>query len=201
MPQPGNTTLNKLRRRRLAPHAFTLIELLASTLLSAMLMLVIVGLMRTTTAQSKAARHALQSNPPTSILADQIRRDFVNAKHIEIRPNRVRVAGYMAQDVRTGRQTFRPAEVTYAIMSNRQTTWLVRQETQFNATIGKRSRLEVAWSEVDGLTVVSLDDAEGESAVAPPGMKPMPSHLIFTIHKRDGQTVLREDIFHHHTVQ
>jgi hypothetical protein len=166
-------------------------------------MLVIVGLMRTTNAQSKAARRALESNPPTSILADQIRRDFVNARHIEVRPNRVRVSGYMAQDMRTGRQTFRPAEVTYAIVSNRQNTWLVRQETQFNQTIGKRSRLDVVWRDVASLEVVSFEDSEEDlgSAPAPPGMTPMPEHLIVAIHNRDGKPVFNEDIFHHHTVQ
>ena len=196
--------LTKSCQRRSSPPGFTLIELLVSSLLAAMLMLAIVGLMRTTNAQSKAARRALEANPATSILADQIRRDFVNARHIEVRPNRVRVSGYMAQDMRTGKPTFRPAEVIYAIVPNRQSTHLVRQETQSNQVVGNRSRMDVMWSGVASLKIFSSDDTDEEpefAAPAPPGMISMPAHLTIALHTPDGEQVLNEEIFHHHAVQ
>jgi hypothetical protein len=167
-----------------------------------MLMLAVLGLMRTTNAQSKAVQRALAANPSTSILADQIRRDFGNARHIGIGANLVRLSGYMAQDLRTRRQTFRPAEVTYAIVSNPRGTWLVRQESQFDPSFGKRARRDVLWQGAATLNVIKLADSDVASAAstAPPGMSPMPTHLIIAIHKSDGGTVFREVISHHDTV-
>lgn len=194
----------KLPRRRLLPDAFTLIELLASSILAAMLMIVIVGLVRTTHAQSRAARRAWEANPATSILADQIRRDFVNARHWEMRSNQVRLSGYLAQDLRTGKQTFRPAEVVYAIVTSRQSTWLLRQEAQFDEVIGKRVRRDALWQGAAALEVVpGSDDAEFESAsgAAPPGMTALPSRLLLAVRDPSGKPIFDEEILHHDIVR
>ena len=191
---------------RSAKRAVTLIELLASSVLASLLMLALVGLLRTTAAQSRAARRMLAEHPATEILSDQIRRDFVNATHIEIRPNRVRLYGHMSQDWRTRRQTFRTAEVTYAVVSARRAQTLVRQETQFSEFAGQRSRLDVLWSGVAGLEVTRFDEADEElasedSSLAPPGMTPLPARLLVSIHQLEGEPLLTQDIFHHHAVQ
>jgi len=188
-----------LHRQHLPPGAFTLIELLAASLLAAMLMAVIVGLVRTTHAQSRAAQRALAANPATSILTDQIRRDFVNARYWAVLPDQVRLSGYIAHDLRTRRQTFRRAEVTYAVVSNRQGSWLVREETQIDEVIGRRSQRDVVWHGVAGLDVAALDNSQFEPAAgaAPPGMTPVPSHLTVEIRGQSGKTVMYEDIVHH----
>jgi len=200
-----NRSLPNCNRQHSVPRAFTLIELLVSSVLAAMLMLAIVGLLRVTNAHSKAAERILRRHPATTILTDQIRRDFVNARHIEIRPQRVRLFGYTAQDWSTRRPTFRPAEVTYAIAAHRLGSTLVRQEIQRNKFVGKRSRTDLLWMGAAAIEVVRFDEpshaAEGEDiAPSPPGMSPIPARLFVAIYDRDGEPLCTEEIFHHHAV-
>ena len=193
------------RLRRKARRAFTLIELLVSSILAAMLMLAIVGLLRVAAAQSKAAEHTLRQHPPTTLLVDQIRRDFANARHIDVQPQRVRLYGYTALDWRTRRQTFRPAEVVYAIAQHRLGSMLVRQEVQRSEFLGRRARTDPMWLGAAAIEVVQFgnsdEDADTEGvANSPPGMRPMPARLFIAIYKSDGEPLCSEEVFHHHTV-
>ena len=198
------TELYASSRHRM-PRAFTLIELLVSSLLAAMLMLAIVGLLRVTYAQGKAAELTLRRHPPTTLLIDQVRRDFANARHIEVQPQRVRLFGYIAQDRRTRRQTFRPAEVIYAIAPHRRGPTLVRQETQRSEFLGRRSRTDLLWFGAASIEVVRFDDPDDDastedSATSPPGMTPMPARLLVAIYRPDGELLCSEELFHHHAV-
>jgi hypothetical protein len=91
----------------------------------------------------------------------------------------------------------------YSIATSHRSSWLIRQETQFDEVIGKRVRRDVLWHGVAVLDVVSAsDDVEIESAfgAAPPGMTPLPSHLTLAIRDASGKPVFDEDILHHNIV-
>jgi len=111
---------------------FTLIELVAATALSALLM---VGVLHVTVtvnrdAQRASARGTTRAHlAQTESLAALLRHDLVHAHHVRWAPNELHVSGENGLDPRDLTPTHRPARVSYFLQSAGRTTWLVRRQT------------------------------------------------------------------------
>jgi len=180
---------------------FTLVELLAASTLAVLLMTAVVSVLSMARTQSRAVDAIRGARPSTNRLAEQLRRDFLNASHIRVTSSGVRLYGTMAQHWDGHLPTGRLAEVAYEIDGGGETSLLVRRETHLDDLGSHGTREEAIWQGAARLEVRLMQRAAGESGdgnlQAVPGMSPMPPRLNVWLRDAEGRSLFRETIFHH----
>ena len=164
VPSPALRAVAKRHQRR----GFTLLELVAATALSAVLLTVVLAVIRTANRATPAADDALP-------LADQLRWDLSNAVVIGADSHGLTVAGYGSLDPATLAATRGPAVVTYALRSAGDHVWLVREQSELSARSSATAWAELAAADVTGLTVdAPIKPADQSAATRPSAEDPTP---------------------------
>lgn len=149
------------------PRAFTLIELLAATALSVVLMVavltVIAGLSK------DMPRSATPTEQPHSAIevddvVGLLREDFEQARYIEVAPKRLKLMSYGFLDVERRRWQHRPVEVTYALEQIGQTSWLVRQQRRLDVLTNQNLRRDLVCANIDRWQVEPIRQSSGDVA-------------------------------------
>ena len=104
-------------------NAFTLIELLASAVLTAMMMAGLMGITWSAVRESNQLRVAERQRCSTAILRDQMRYDFQNARGMAVTPAEVVLHGFLGDDQLPGR-------VVYSRVTNGRTGVLMRTDAR-----------------------------------------------------------------------
>ena len=89
-------------RRRNRREAFTLIELVASAVLAAMMTAALLSIVWSALRESSQLRRSATSRFPVTQLADQMRHDFHNARAMAIDSSGVTLHGFLGRDPQTG---------------------------------------------------------------------------------------------------
>jgi prepilin-type N-terminal cleavage/methylation domain-containing protein len=182
-----------VRRRR---RGFTLVELVAATALSAVLLTVALGVLRTVNRPAKAAE-ADGGGP----LAQQLRWDLANAVVLRTDSGGLTLAGYGSLDPTTMEPTHLPAMVTYALRESAGATWLVRQQQMLDGR--GDAWVELAAGGVAGFTVDAPVTAADRAASTRPaqedptplpfqrlaGVRPVPPRVRVTVTFTAGPAV------------
>lgn len=108
-------------------RGMTAVEVLASAILSALLMTALIGVLRglkahEQTLESREMRKAWQRSLDAALAAD-----LHNAVSYELAPQRLTLRGHGGQS-EDGAATWLPATIVYEVCSTRDDTWLVRRE-------------------------------------------------------------------------
>jgi hypothetical protein len=176
-------------------RAFTLLELTAASVLAALLLVALAGTLRCVARQKRLFDEVTARRPHTQLLADQLRRDVINARYVQYGPAGMRLVGPIAQDRTTRVPTGRLAEVTYRVSAG-DGTWLSRSESHLDQASGGTAREEPVWSGASRLEVVPLEQSATVGPVAP-GLAPVPPHLLVMVYGPLGQPIVRMFIRHH----
>ncbi len=132
------------RQRAAACRAFTVVELLIATALSAMLVVSIMGLLGTMKLQCRQLVKRTPVRPWQPLLADRIRRDLANARRLTVMRDQFVLVGYMGTRGRDHFSTLRAAEVTYRVARTANISCLLRDERPLDAmtnSLGTRQLL------------------------------------------------------------
>ena len=100
------------RRNPFVRPGFTLVEMLAASVVIAMVMVVLVQIAHSSARQARRALALKSSHPSVTILGEQIERDVRNADGIATVPKGVVLFGAIATHPQTGESTHRLARVT-----------------------------------------------------------------------------------------
>lgn len=117
-----------VRLRASPQQGLTAVELLVATTLAAMLMVGILGLLTTLNMHCRELMQGTQSKPWGQLLADELRRDLSNARHIAVASDRMVLTGYLGTQGQTHHSTLRAAEVTYQLVKVGDYHCLLRDE-------------------------------------------------------------------------
>lgn len=182
-----------MRRRQ---SGFTLIELVASALLSTMLMAALIGVVWSAVQESTRQRKAEITRWPTTQLVMQLRRDFQNARGMLITPSGVMLQGFLDQERGTGHPTLRVGRVRYQRVVRGDRGVLIRHRSGVSG-----SESEPVWFGFGGLQVEPLEQINAEDATLDQaiggGLPPVPGALRVTLLSDRGQILWREVIRHH----
>ncbi|MGB7325359.1 MAG: prepilin-type N-terminal cleavage/methylation domain-containing protein [Rubripirellula sp.] len=165
--------------------AFTLIELVASAVLTAMMMAGLLGVVWSAVRESSELRKAEADRFPITILADQLRLDFQNSRGMSAIAGGVVLHGFMGDGSLPGR-------VAYQIQVSQAGSVLMRTDAR---------SAEIAWVgataiEIDAIAIVQPGD--GDLPIAETGgLSPVPSVFRVTLRGRDGRVLFREVVNHH----
>jgi prepilin-type N-terminal cleavage/methylation domain-containing protein len=156
---------------RAIPRAFTLLELLAATALSAVLMVVLLQVLASL-ARGKVVLErdtAADAAPWQADLVEHLRWDLTNATEGAAEPNRLRLTGHGSLDRATLAPGHDPVTVTYALerlggsAGNRTggggggRTWLVRRQSPRGGLTNERGWSELVCPDVTGFAVEPVD--------------------------------------------
>jgi hypothetical protein len=183
--------MNRQQARRRA--AFTLIELVASAVLAAMMMAALLSIVWSAIRESNQLRASSAGRFPFTLLADQLRCDFHNARGMLVDPGGITLHGFLARDPNTRQPLLVPGRVRYEVRTVGNRRLLTRR---FNA-----SSAEPLWMAVSSFEVEPLADLDPEEAPRPlpetGGLPELP--LVFRVTLRGDQgRVLWQEVIHHH---
>ncbi len=156
--------------RRVRP-AFTLVELVAATALSALLLTAVLSVVRTLNRRPPPDGYLDVAAP----LAAQLRWDVANAVVLRTGPAGLTLAGYGSLDPDTMEPTREPTQVTYALQTVGERTWLVRRQQALDARAEGGTSAELVCGDVTALTVDAPPTAaDREAATRPADEDPTP---------------------------
>lgn len=134
-------------------RAFTLLELLAATALSALLMVAVLNVL----AAVGRDRRAMAERPGPQVwradLLDTVRQDLAGSTGIRYGNNAVFLTGHAALDRETLAPRDEPVMVSYGIALLHGRTWLTRRQAARNARGGEGSWMELLCPDVTAFSV------------------------------------------------
>ncbi len=169
---------------------FTLIELVAATALSAVLLTTVLAVVRTVNRPDPAG-----AAPDDAPLARQLRWDLANAVVLRTDAGGLTLAGHGSLDPDTLEPTGRPVVVTYSVRPAGGRNWLVREQASLDRLAEGGPWAELAAADVAGLTVDAPPTAADRAAATQPadddptplafqrlaGVRPVPPRVRVTV--------------------
>ncbi len=141
----------------------TLIELLAATVLAALVMIATLGVIRSLATARKALDEAAVCQPWKRRLAEQLRADLLQSRLLKWDAQQLRLRGYAGRHPVTGVATQRPTEIVYAVRECGTRAFLVRVETALDAPSLGNHRSELAAEGISHIRIQRREDDEGTS--------------------------------------
>jgi hypothetical protein len=181
------------RRPHTNRHAFTLIELVASALLAAMLMMALLNIAWSAHRESNALRRASAGDFPFAPLADRMRIDFYNARGMLVDAGGVTLHGFVAEHPYSRQPLLLPGRVRYAAHRIGNRTVLTRRWQDRSA--------EPVWYGFLALRIEPLAEPDPQedswSAEETGGLPPVPLSFRVTL-LGDHNRILWQEVIHHH---
>jgi len=146
----------------------TLLELVAASLLAAMLCVAVLGMMASSARRHRIIINQTPARPWISPLAEQVRWDVLQSRSFRIRPNALELHGFASRDFGTGVAYHGPTVITYQIVKDGEVSWLLRKELHVDDLSSKYFRIEFVCADVGGLrlSVLSGQDASRQKAAS-----------------------------------
>ena len=170
---------------------FTLIELVASAILSVMLMVALMNIVWSTARDTQKLKQDEVTRASVTLLVDRLRVDFQNARGMQFDATGVTLHGFLARDLETLQLTMLPARVRYEVVSMADRRVLVRESASLR---------EPVWFGFGAILITPLVQVDGEDTLTLPetgGLAPVPASFRVTLTGQNGQVLWREVIDHH----
>ena len=125
-----------------------MIEMLAAVVLASMMMVAVLGVLRTVRLQSRELTQKYPVNDWKRALSTQLHNDLCTARRIAASKHHLRLIGYGGRDFVQGEATLRPTEIIYEIVFSKNSSWLVRREIHLDSLDARNSQSELAVTNV-----------------------------------------------------
>jgi hypothetical protein len=173
-------------------RAFTILEMLAATALTALLMLAVFQVI----GSIGRTRAAMAKQPETGFwradLLDTLRRDLSNSTAIRYETGGVTLIGHAALDRATLAPTDEPVTVTYGITTLAGRSWLYRLQTP-RMGAGRRPWRELVCADVTDFSVRPTATVALPAAAEGQDAQPLPAAVVVEIAGRGGP-IARETV-------
>ncbi len=152
-------------------RGFTLVELLVTIALAAVVMIALMKVIGSTTRSADAIRNIDVRAKWQSDIISVIEWDLANATEVKTEAgSRLIVLGYGALDRRTSEPKHEPVEVTYELTESNDSFMLIRRQSQLNDPTNLAIHQEIMCVGVRGFSVSieaasAMDDVESQAAV------------------------------------
>ncbi len=190
--QPEHHCQCSVANRRLPRRGLTLIELLVSALLAALMLTALTSVVWSSARDLQRLRRQSVQRFPSTQLVDMMRTDFTNSRGMLVDPRGITLHGFLGADPSTHQPLLTPGRVRYEVVPAGNHGLLVRT--------GSDSR-EPIWFGCSSVQIESLDQVGGEDRLLPSpesgGLPPVPTRFRVTIRGIQGQVIWQEMIRHH----
>jgi hypothetical protein len=195
-----------LRRPRVVPlkdrgatpahFGFTVVEVLAATMLAALLMCAVLGVLKAVTSHQKAFTQGLPA-PWQPHLSALLEWDLSNSKTVLVNEYGFELRGFAGRDLASGMPLHCRTSIQYTVRKVRDESCLVRTETHLDAPNLDSVRSELVLSRVERIVV-------GDSTGAPPKVDqstdpqegpPLPEQALVAVIASDSHTEVFRHVF------
>jgi hypothetical protein len=167
--------------------AFTILELLAATALTALLMVAVLHVVGTIGASRAALARQADAGAWRADLLDQLRRDLTNASKVSFGQNSMTLAGHGALDARTLELRHEPVTVVYGLSVIDGRSWLVRRQAPRDGLSNAPAWGELICPDITGLAIVRVNGPAGAIVAAPSAMpEDVPAAVTVLLNGPDG---------------
>ncbi len=170
----------------------TLIELIVSALLAALMMTALTSIVWSSARDTQRLQREATGRFPITQLAQQMRTDFANSRGMSLDQRGITLHGFLGSDPQSHRPMLTPGRVRYELERLANRSILIRTDSE--------SR-EPVWYGCSSLVVESMDQTDREDRLLPSaesgGLPPMPTRFRVTLIGEDGHILWREMIHHH----
>ncbi|QDT08813.1 prepilin-type N-terminal cleavage/methylation domain-containing protein [Planctomycetes bacterium K23_9] len=203
----------KIRNDPSCRSAFTLIEMVVATVLSAILLVVLLGVSRQTLMLRDSAMRIAEQLAGTELLEDQFQRDFSQADRLTVLPDGVLLQGAIYRSDGGLISNHQTATVRYRVMllpSSKEpiVPWLFREQWQVdpstNQIVGAMSQpiwRGTAAMTISSNTIAALSNrSDDEGLLGDDSQVPvdaMPENVQIHLLDSNGNVFLRQTIHHH----
>lgn len=187
-------------------RAFTLIELVVSALLAALMLVALLNITWAAYRESQELTRNDLDRAAVGQLVDLIVADVQNARGMNAGPNQLALHGFLGRGLPGTPDlvpSMLPGSITYDVIVIGQTRTLVRRSVGAAGDV-----VQLAWKGFGGFQVDVLqtelepDELDGE-AITPPvetgGLAPIPPVIRLTMTSQSGR-VLHREVIHHHEI-
>lgn len=180
-------------RSRRQQSGFTLLELVASAVLTSLMMTAILGIVWSTLKQTQQLqRHDTQQASSTTLI-QQLRMDLQNARGMQVDPNGITLHGFLARDKASRSVSLSPGRVRYAIRKVKSKRILARTS---DGNSWDPVWIDFGAISIDSLSFLEVDD-DRLSMAETGGLPEVPESFRITVQSNDG-TILWREVIHHH---
>jgi hypothetical protein len=134
-------------------RAFTILELLAATALTALLMVAVLHVVGTLGASRTALARQADLGAWRSDLINTLRRDFTNASQATFARDGVTLTGHGALDPVTLEFGHEPVTVVYGLATIHDRRWLVRRQSPRDGLSNQPAWVELLCPDITGFTI------------------------------------------------
>jgi hypothetical protein len=177
-----------------ARRGLTMVEVLAATLLSALLMSAVLGVLKAVTGHQKAFTKGLQESwqPQLSALLEW---DLSNSKTVLLTADGFELRGFAGRDLVSGMPLHCRTSIEYTVKKARDDSCLVRTETHLDAPNLDSIRSELVLSRVERIVLGESGSAtlQDSKAADPEEGTPLPEQATVAVIGSDNHA----EIFHH----
>ena len=150
-------------RQRQPRLGLTLLELVAATLLAAMLCVAVMGITADSARRHQAVVSQIPTKPWLAQLSEQIRWDILQARSFRVQSDGLELHGFGSRDFGTSVAYHGPAIITYQIIKVGDVRWLLRRETHTDDLTSNYVRTDFVCTNVEALRLASLSGRHGGS--------------------------------------
>jgi len=173
-------------------QGFTMIELLAASTLTAMMMVFVLGSVSGLTVRQKELEKSDRSPSWKNRLVEQLRWDLTNAEIVEVQANRLLLTGFGGRDWKTGNPTQRRTEIVYEVKLTNNHGRLMRHETHVDELTNTNRRSDLMALGIASIAAVFPDEITTEGT--PVWRVRYPNAVRVLIRDVAGQMVIQEEL-------
>jgi hypothetical protein len=177
-------------------HGLTMVEVLAATLLAALLMSAVLGVLKAVTGHQKTFTRGLQKSWHSQLCA-LLEWDLTNSKTVLETADGFELRGFAGRDLDSGMALHCRTSIVYAVKKTRDESCLVRTETHLDAPNLDGVRSELVLGHVER---ISLRDSGSPSAkitkpVDPEEGTPLPEQATVIVIASDSHAEVFRHVF------
>ncbi len=190
-------------------RGMTLIEMIVATVLSAILMVVLLGVSRRTMRLRGEAVRVAESLRDNELLVRQWRRDFLHGEAMLPLIDGVVIRGAIHRDPQTQTTTQQPAFVRYQVVGGNGRVWLLRHQWRIDPESGRPTdpqsepvfmglaAMTVSSDRVDAFDRASEAERLWDAEMSGATMPDMPTTIDIRLLDDQGNALVRHRIRHH----
>jgi hypothetical protein len=152
--------------RQVGRSAMTLVELLAATILAALLMAAVLGVLKAITREEKALKGNTTGENWEAQFVRQLEWDLANSRTVTVTPTGFQLVGFAGRDFASGAPLHCRTSIEYAVHNLRGGSVLVRNEAHLDSPDLDNQSLELVCNRIERIVL-----AAAEAGVRAPNAK------------------------------
>ena len=147
---------NKIQSPKFTRSGFTLVEFVAATALTMLLILAVLMVVCSAARGREALASAQRRLSVPERALQLIDQDLLNSDIVRIEGNTIRLDGHASLNLDTPARRHRPVRVEYTLRTYEGRSWLVRSQKEMDDSVNRKTHSELVCANITGISMENL---------------------------------------------